>query len=302
MREGLIAAAVLVATVPVLLGFCVFAVAAMLSVAGGAEGPPVSGLSWLGVWAVLTIAVLAVSIAIAARSLRAGRAQPHHKEYRDFRLIRHARHGPLLDPKRREIGALEVLSFRLRYLLSARPVPAWWPVISPQQAEDLVLCDHPVYLCVLATRPAPFQLWSRSGRWSSPLAGRVISGKQCDLSPQLAEQFDLYGSAEASALFTDEWLARWMLSNPDWSLEVRGDRLLAYRLPGPRPTGDLDVRSTTGDIEDAQLIAELAERIRGASERIAGRSDVVVPGPTVVRSGLLGAWRAGFGRRSRAAS
>lgn len=267
LRESVIAAAVLLFTVPPLLAFCVFAFANLAALAANAAEPAISAFGWFKIWALLTAGVLTLGIAATTSRLLAGRDQPHYDEYRDFTIMRHARHGPLIGPKRTQTGGAEVLSFGLQYMLATRPVPAWWPVLTPNDSDDLVVYRHTMFLTVLPFEPPPLSLWSKAHRWKVRQAASVIRGERCDLPAKLAEHFDLFGAPHATAVFRDQSLEDLMLSNPDWSFEIRGDRLLAYRLPPTDQGANAVSNDAVDEREGIQFAAELADRIGRASER-----------------------------------
>ena len=263
--ESLLAAVVLLVGVPPLMGGGVFFLARFIEVLG--RGQQVALLSWFLIWALFTGGVLLIGITITTSRLYAGRAQPHQKEYRDFTLMRHARHGPLLCPKRTAIDGLEVISFGLHYLLSARPVPVWWPVYLPKDGEDFATYCHPVFLCVLPCKVPPLKVWSKTQRWDSSIADRIIRGERCDVSVEFNTHFDIFGRPDAAALFTDNGLQNVMLDNTGWSIEVRGDRLLAYQIPPRESIGKPASRHSLPDGRDIRFVAELAQQIHRAHER-----------------------------------
>ena len=263
--ESLVAALVLLVGVPPLLGFGVIFLAVLIEVLGA--GKPIAPLTWFFIWALVTGGVLLMGTVITTCRLYAGRSQPHHREYRDFTVVRHARHGPLLYPRRTEIGGLEVVSFGLHYLLSAHAVPAWWPVYMHKEGEDLATYRHPVFLCVLACQPPPFELWSKTHRWDTSIADQIVRGERRDVSPEFRKNFDLFGHRDAGALFADEGLQRLMLGNPGWSIEVRSDRLLAYQIPPREPVGNSGARSSLSEERDVRFVAELAQHIHRAHTR-----------------------------------
>jgi len=177
-----------------------------------------------------------------------------HRETKDFALFRIAKGINVDHARRTMVGPLEVTSFDARYI-SAK---AAGPVIT--DAESITSYRHAVYFCILPGEVPPFRAFAKQQVWEGGPARKHMKGADVDAPDALADRIRLqaHRPAEVVARLSRPEVVAFFDAHPDWCVEVRTDRLLAYRVSEPRDVfqGPTEVRD-----EDVQAVAALAEAL-----------------------------------------
>jgi len=228
LKETLVGIAVIVVGVPPILALFVFMIGTFATI-GGTE--PMEFSTQVLIWALLTGAVVLPGAGWIATSVRGMADHLDRSEVADFTLFQHAMSSQFENFVREQVGDLELVSFDYTYALAKESLGG---IAVMDAGEDtLVGYAHGMYFSVLGSQVPPFRLLSKTQTWDVSWLNRIVGGDDLPIDPEFDAEYRLQSIDEGRArdLFGGP-VRDFVMAHPGWTLEVIGDRLLAYKVAG----------------------------------------------------------------------